>query len=627
MIKRLQSIMQQTGSVFKTYPWVLLFGFLATVFAIFTSEVTDFRYNSTLVNRFPYLDQIPFFKLTVLSILSISLFFGLSMVQQVNKWKWLTVLGLLLSVVYFLLFPGEAKSWTGFDVAAYAVLFLMHHLAVSFLPFLFLKDGELAFWSYNKTLFSNLAQTALFVGVLTGGLLLAIAAIENLFNLYIFTSRLYLYVTFISGIFGSVFVFLLFTNDGLETLIADEEVPAVQRFFVQYILIPLLLIYGLILYAYTVKIIGLWSLPKGWVSYLVIAYAALGITSNLLIYPLFDQKGKVWVRVFDKIFYFSLIPLLILLFVAIFTRLFEYGVTPNRYFVLMLAIWIAGISIYFSLNSKGSIKIIPISLFLLGFVSIALPYFNVFDVSLRSQKQRMMVLLESNMLLKDGYIDTDAPIKRSELRQITDVATFLGKNRELAYIKGLFENPKENDFEDHNYFGSWMLVGYFTNIVEDDTINAERYEIVISQKDWEQPRFVDVSEVDYFYTSEPHYRGIDIVLNDFLLTIDQNHWDKREPKKMIFILKDNQKKVIESHSLTEFIQAVFDQYKLSGYGEQLPPEELSHTFSLGTFDFRIEFEEIRFVKSQNDSPEASDWDFENTSFFSRYVIFVKEKTN
>jgi hypothetical protein len=160
-----------------------------------------------------------------------------------------------------------------------------------------------------------------------------------------------------------------------------------------------------ILYFYSIKILINWELPRGWVSYLVLAYSVVGILALLLVYPLKEENAKSWVKIFSKAFYYTIIPLIILLFTAIFTRILEYGYTEPRYFVLLLALWLLSIVIYFIFNKKASIKFIPISLFLFGAFALIFPYLNAFSVAKRSQKNELVKLLNENKLLDNGKID------------------------------------------------------------------------------------------------------------------------------------------------------------------------------------------------------------------------------
>ena len=76
-----------------------------------------------------------------------------------------------------------------------------------------------------------------------------------------------------------------------------------KQFFTQFILIPLLIIYVVILYFYCAKIVINWQLPRGWVSYLVLAYSIVGIFALLLVHPLKELKLKSWIVIFSKLFY------------------------------------------------------------------------------------------------------------------------------------------------------------------------------------------------------------------------------------------------------------------------------------------------------------------------------------
>jgi len=63
--------------------------------------------------------------------------------------------------------------------------------------------------------------------------------------------------------------------------------------FLFFALIPLVLLYIIILYAYSFKIIFQWELPKGWVSYLVTALALLGFLVQVIINPI-QNTVKSW---------------------------------------------------------------------------------------------------------------------------------------------------------------------------------------------------------------------------------------------------------------------------------------------------------------------------------------------
>jgi hypothetical protein len=53
-----------------------------------------------------------------------------------------------------------------------------------------------------------------------------------------------------------------------------------------------------------------------------------------------SRKYKIMGQEYFPAFYYTILPLIILLFTAIFTRILEYGFTEPRYFVCLLAVWL-----------------------------------------------------------------------------------------------------------------------------------------------------------------------------------------------------------------------------------------------------------------------------------------------
>lgn len=357
MKTKFQETLSRANEVIFRYPMILVMALLAAIGAIYIVETERSEITS-------------YIKFTICSCLGISLMFALKMLsQRIGKELLLQVCGIVFLIGFYYILPDKKNSFT--EVYAYiiAVTALLSHLLVSFVPFLE-KDRELRFWQYNKNLFINIFLTAVFTGVLTGGVELAILAVDKLFD-FNFHDRIYRDTFFVLAILGSSFIFLLFNDKGLNNLEKDGTYPVVLKFFTQFILIPLLLIYVTILYFYSVKILINWQLPRGWVSYLVLAYSIVGILALLLVHPLKEENAKSWVRIFSKAFYYTIVPLIVLLFTAIFTRILEYGYTEPRYFVLLLALWLLSIVVYFIFNKKATIKFIPVSLFLILSVNSA----------------------------------------------------------------------------------------------------------------------------------------------------------------------------------------------------------------------------------------------------------------
>src|SRR3546814_18791287 len=111
------------------------------------------------------------------------------------------------------------------------------------------------------------------------------------------------------------------------TLQSDQIYPRTLQIFTQYVLIPLVSVYVLILLAYELKILVQWDLPRGWVSNLIIAFAVAGVLSLLLVFPVRHSTGNKWILWYGKVFHWLLLQLAALLFLALGTRLADYDRT------------------------------------------------------------------------------------------------------------------------------------------------------------------------------------------------------------------------------------------------------------------------------------------------------------
>ncbi|WP_228413506.1 DUF4153 domain-containing protein [Chryseobacterium sp. CH21] len=420
MKTKFQETLGRANEVIFRYPMILTMALLASIGAICIAETERSEITS-------------YIKFTICACLGISLMFALKMLsQRIGKELLLQLSGIIFLTGFYFILPDKKNGFT--EVYAYiiAVTALLSHLLVSFVPFLE-KNRELSFWQYNKNLFVNIFLTAVFTGVLTGGVELAILAIDKLFD-FNFHDRIYRDTFFVLAILGSSFIFLLFNDKGLNNLEKDGTYPVVLKFFTQFILIPLLLIYVTILYFYSVKIVINWELPRGWVSYLVLAYSVVGILALLLVHPLKEENAKSWVKVFSKAFYYTIAPLIILLFTAIFTRILEYGYTEPRYFVLLLALWLLSIVIYFIFSKKATIKFIPISLFLFGTFALIFPYLNAFSVAKRSQQRQLVkILMIISLSVQVQLISTKKLQTLSVMKLLINLSFWPKENRESFY--------------------------------------------------------------------------------------------------------------------------------------------------------------------------------------------------
>jgi len=362
-----------------------------------------------------------------------------------------------LAVAFVFSFEKEISE---IEILSFVVLSLSLHLLVSFAAFLPKKYNQESFWEFNKQLFLRILMSGLYSAVLFIGLALAIAAIKNLFDVEIYDTIFGHLFVVIAGLFNT-----LFFLSGVPEITPQNELelnyPKSLKNFTQYVLLPLISVYLIILIAYEIKIIVTFSLPKGWVSVLILVFAIFGILSFLLIHPIAKKTENLWMQSFNRWFYYLLIPLIGLLFWAIVYRISLYGFTPERYYVFATALWLTGIVAYFLVQKNPKIKYIPISLCVVALLTIIGPQ-SANTISKKSQLSRFESYMKKTKTEKLSF---------EQEQDLSSIVSFLNTNYK-AKIFLPFANEKLKELikkEKHPSSGEIVRALGFTYRSEYDT--------------------------------------------------------------------------------------------------------------------------------------------------------------
>lgn len=574
MKEKFKQIWGKADDIILRYPLVLTMALIAAISSVVAIEL------DTQQNQFTVI------KLVMTACLGISLMFAVKMLsQRIGKEYLMQILALGILAVFFYVLPNSQRNFT--EAYAFVLIpsYILSHLLVSFLSF-FGEKRELNFWQYNKNLFINIFLTAVFTGVLVGGVMLAILAVDNLFDLN-FNEDLYPKTFLFLAILGSCFIFLLFNGKGLSQLERDSSYPQILKFFTQFVLIPLLLIYVVILYFYFGKILINWELPRGWVSYLILAYSVVGILALLLVHPLKEDSTKSWVKIFSKVFYYSLIPLLVMLFTAIFTRILEYGYTEARYYVLLLAVWLTAVVLYFIFIKKPTIKFVPVSLFAFGLFALIFPYFNAFSVAKKSQKNELEKILVTNNLLKNGKIDFNKKIKNTVADEVANKMDYLYKRFEEDYIFSLLGSEQVSKLKKTEKTGyrdiHHSILGFFKYKTAEPSA-VKRVEIYTLNS---------LLKIDgYTYMARVQdYGQKEINIGRDKMTVQNNLRDSK-PQLLVKLNVD------QSVDLLPFIQKKLSEYQPQI--ERILVDDISTEFTLGKYQVKILFGSLTKEKLKTD---------------------------
>ena len=376
------------------------------------------------------------------------------------------------------------------NVFRFGFLIVAFHLLVSFAPFIGEKNVA-AFWEYNKRLFLRILLSALYSTVLYGGLCIALLSVDTLFNLDFDETLFGDLAAIVYGIFNTAF-FLAGVPANWGELEESHVYPKGLKIFTQFVLIPLATIYFCILLAYEGKLIITWSLPEGLVSSLVLGYAVYGILAILLVYPVRNEADNKWIQTFARLFYVLLIPLILLLAIAIFTRVIEYGITEPRYILVVLSIWLTGITAYFLLSRSQNIKVIPISLCIVALISVWGPQSATY-ISMRSQMNALISVFEKNNAYADGIFNTlPSTASKEDAEQADDIIHFIVnrgsfepfRNHIHANVDSLDNITEKSQYTRRNVMTRILGVStsnqsdylYYTANSNTDTISIQHYD-------------------------------------------------------------------------------------------------------------------------------------------------------
>lgn len=406
------------------FPLALLCGIIAAVVSIMLIESGD--------------DDIDRIRVLLAAGLGLPLFVALETTRERRGWSTGIRIGVLgggvaALALYWLLSSGWSDTLIFTRWVQLAVAF---HLLVAFLPFAGYSTGH-GFWQYNRTLFLRFLLAALYTVVLFAGLAVALVALDNLFGIDI-DGEAYGYLWVLLAFVFDPWFFLGSLPRDIGALEERTDYPVGLKVFAQFVLIPVVSVYVLILTAYLVRVLVTRTWPSGWIGWLVSSVAAAGTLALLLVHPVRDREDSRWVDAYGRWFYVALLPSIAMLLMAIFQRLGQYGFTERRYFLLILAFWLAGIALYYAVTASRNIRLIPVTLCIVALATLAGPW-SAYAVSRNSQASRLETLLADNGMLLNGQIEQSPanPVPQEDMREISATVRYLVTTHGAPSLRGV----------------------------------------------------------------------------------------------------------------------------------------------------------------------------------------------
>ncbi|HLK90946.1 MAG TPA: DUF4153 domain-containing protein [Polyangia bacterium] len=314
--------------------------------------------------------------------------------RRAAGWALSAVVAALLGACYLGLAGND--EWTAIR---FALFMLAAHAVLALAPLWGKPRGD--FRPFNLMLFARTALALLLTHVLYAGLCFALAAVEHLFDVHV-PSKLYGQLWFVlMGVFNTAYVLAGIPVDW-DRLEGRFPTPRALDVLARLVLLPLSILYLAILYVYSVKIIVVHQWPRGWVSAPVIVFAAIGMLTVLLLDPDRLARSRL-ARAYCRGFFVALLPLVVLLFLAISRRAFEYGLTEERCLVYAVAFFLALIAPYFVLSRARNLWAIPLVLAGIAVLTAVGPL-SARSLAVRSQTRRLETLLRRHHRLEHGVL-------------------------------------------------------------------------------------------------------------------------------------------------------------------------------------------------------------------------------
>lgn len=575
----LQQLGQGAVQTFLRFPLTILSALFGTVICYILVDL-DFQEQE----QKQYL-----WKLLVFSWLGLILFFDLELITErygfsrKNRW-FLFGGGLLALVAYYLYLPNRLDGDHMLEYILQLFLFSLGlHLLASFAPYINPKT-EHGFWQFNEKLFLRFLTATLYSGVLFVGLCVAIVAVKQLFQVDINEKIFIRLWFFMAGVFHPWF-FLAGVPKDLQALETETNYPKGLKVFTQFVLLPLVTVYLLILYGYLAKIIIEWEWPRGWVSYLVLSFSIVGIFSLLLIHPIRNAEGNTWIKTYAKWFYRALFPLLILFALAIWRRVSEYGITEERYFVLALAFWLLLVALYFLFSKTKNIKFIPVTLCFLAFL-VAFGPWGAFAVSERSQTNRLKYYFSKNGMLSGEKVQAaKTKISERDEAEISSILEYLGKVHNYNSLETMLGNRLDSvkssgrDESRYSYFQTRELMESLNLTYRSSPVSVAASEEVNFNVETIRQPVLQTSGYDYSFE---HY------VSDYGHGEDRQEFTLGKEKLGIWFVEAEKRVWFEMNQerVALELQPVLEKFGDGGY-KKVKPEETTFILNLRKAQLKV----------------------------------------
>lgn len=605
--------------------------------------------------------------------LIVSFFFSLAFYLYTDSKKIKTavrhyyqIISIVFAFLFYYFFEENLFDSAMAETAVYVILTLLGVVAFLFIAryiqkFVLRIEAQDDFYVETYHLIIKIIMSVI-VGIATMLLgFIALSAIFTLFDInFLEDDHWYAYWASFSIIMLAPFFFLTQLKESLEIRNLKLEISHVASnkfysFLINYIGLPAIIIYFLILYAYTVKVLMNFSeWPQGEVTWMVILFSFFGYLIYFASYA-FTEKFK-HAYIFRKVLPVAVLLQTPMLFYAIWLRIEQYDLTINRYLVLVFGAWLVFLSVYYIFSRKKNLGTLFYSL-LVVVIFMSIGPWSVYIVPEWRQIKRLENNLIQANILQNGQI--------VPLNSYSDIGNELGREiyggisylcgfhncetlenifvEEIAEIKRkdkeIFEKQKEESIEERINKGQDP-----TNLINNKYREMRSWEIVRKLIEYLKIKmyYQDGSEIEREYIEILNEdsrnfvgRTIDVSGYDYYIPLYISQMKEKDGYQAIINTKDASLRIWRDGELLENIdiEEIILQKVMDNPNKRVEETAYKRTISLPDDDMTFYIEgEIFDLKVVLQSVFVSNLDFGTGNISGNYpdystegYILLKEK--
>ena len=536
-LSKIDTIIDTLLSTLKRFPLASLSAFIFTIIFI----VLGNNHYHTLSGN-----EIIASKVAFVSTLAFVLFIALRLLSYRTIFSFI---GVLLVVGYYYILPSNIDHATASIFTRHLLLMLAFLLMIIWAPFIGKKSDNPSFWQWTQSILFSLITASFFGFVVWLSSTGAMYAVKTLFNFDIASVRYGQVALFSFGLVSTLYFLSQIPKHPL--FLEVRPYSKVKRTFAKLILGTIAVVYFLILYSYSAKILLTQTWPSGTVSWIIVSFTFVVIVGFLFWTPFLNKKSTllqrfIWLAIFLQT---------IMLGSALYMRIMEYGITYNRYLIGMYGLWLALMSLYFILFGKAQQKWLFFFASLFIFVSQFGSY-SAQNITQKSQESRLAKLIEDAQPLSEK---TDITTKY----QISDILTYINRNygtksskKTLPKIYEKFEQEykiKEKDRDNYIY----AFPPFATNELGFKFVNR-----------WDWMNNKNQKEREYYFYIKQDNSPIDITGYNYLLLYKTYNQPLQEEKSISIEIESNLLSIKQG-------QQMLSHFKLNRFIEKLTQNKMS----------------------------------------------------